>query len=58
MSDGDFFEDIGLVLLGIILAIILIPLLIGLGVAFLCGLSGLFFYGIVILVACSILSIF
>ena len=54
MSDGDFLGDIGLVLIGIVLAVTLIPLLIGISVAFLCGISGLLFYGIVILIACII----
>lgn len=56
-DNGEFLGDLGLILLGIVLAIVLIPLLIGFGVAFLCGFEGLFFFGVIIGIAVIIWSI-
>lgn len=56
-DNGEFLGSLGLILLGIVLAIVLIPLLVGLGVAFLCGFEGLFFFGVIIGVAIIIWSI-
>lgn len=56
-DNGEFLGGLGLILLGIVLAIVLIPLLVGLGVAFLCGIDGLLFFGVIIGVAVVIWSI-
>ena len=57
MNDEENFLGVGLILLGMLLALILIPLLIGFGVAFLCGIDGLLFFGVIIGVAVIIWSI-
>ena len=50
MSD-DFIGEIGLELLGLVLAVIFIPIIIGIGVSLLTGATGLVYYTVVILVA-------
>lgn len=51
MDDNNWVLDIGLELGLIVLAIILIPLIVGLGVAFLVGFTDMMFYSVVICVA-------
>ena len=51
MDNDNWILDIGFELGLIVLAIILIPLIIGLGIAFLVGFTDLMFYSVVISVA-------
>ena len=51
MDNDNWILDIGLELGLIVLAIILIPLIVGLGVAFLLGFTDFLFYSVVICVA-------
>lgn len=51
MEDNNYLGEIGLVLLGLVLAVIFIPILIGIGVSLLTGATGLVYYTVVILVA-------
>ena len=51
MDNDNWILDIGLELGLIVLAIILIPLIVGLGVAFLVGFTDMMFYSMVIIVA-------
>ena len=51
MDNDNWILDIGLELGLIVLAIILIPLVVGLGVAFLVGFTDMMFYSMVLIVA-------
>lgn len=58
MSDkGEYLGELGLVLFGIVLAIITIPVICAVGVALLVGATGAVFYGIIILISCLIWSL-
>ena len=54
MSDDNYLGDIGLILLGVVLAVTVIPLLCGVGVAVLFGVTGLDYFIVVMLVAMGI----
>lgn len=54
---SDYLGDLGLILLLIVLAVVVLPILCGLGVAFLFGLDGLLFFGMVIVVSIIIWSL-
>lgn len=56
-SDNDFFDDVVILLLAIMLAIIFVPILIGIIIALLCGISGMLFYGVVIIFSFAIWTI-
>jgi hypothetical protein len=48
---GNYLGELGLIVLGLILLIILAPIFVGMGVGFLFGLTGISYYSIVILVS-------
>ena len=54
MDSDNYLGEIGVVLLGIVLAVTIIPLLCGVGVAVLFGVTGLAYFSVVMSVACLI----
>ena len=53
---NDYLGDLGLILLLLVLTIVIIPILCGIGIGFLFGVTGLLFYGVVIIVSVIIWS--
>lgn len=51
IKNMDFLTDVGIILFCMVLMVLIVPLLIGIGVAVLLGAIGLTYYTIVILVA-------
>ena len=54
---SDYLGDLGVILLCIVSAIVILPILCGLGVAFLFGVEGVLFFTIVIIVSVIIWSL-
>ena len=50
-DETNFFAELGLIVLLIILAMMIIPILLGVGIAFIAGATGYLFWGIVITIA-------
>lgn len=50
MKDNSFLGELGLILLLIVLGVIVGPILVGIGVAIILGLTGISYYGTIIII--------
>ena len=57
-DEFNFLGELGLVLMAICLAVIIIPLLLGIGIALIIGVSGFVYYGVVITIAAFLWLLF